>query len=73
MPEVKNIRVTFTKCCASCFYLSVGVVWEEDISVECDISGMEWDNYLNPKNDPTYDGPGNTICDAWVWREEEQS
>lgn len=73
MPEVKNIRHTYTKCCASCFYFSVASIWDEDTSVECDLSKVEWDNHLNAKH-YNHDSPGNTICDAWTQEtEQEQS
>lgn len=72
MPEVKNIRRTFTKCCASCFYFSVASVEDEGTSMECDLSKVEWDHWLNAKHHD-HDGPGSTICDAWTTcRDEEE-
>ena len=66
--ECKKCMTACKKCCASCKHFSSASAWDEETSVECDISTMEWDHYLNSKNDPTHDGPGNTICDAWMNR-----
>ena len=70
-PEVKNVRYTHTKCCASCLYFSAASIWDEDTLVECDLSRVEWDQYLNAKHHD-HDGPGSTICDAWTSCEGEQ-
>ena len=80
MPAAVNIRHVNVKCCASCEHFSVASVWDEDVSVECELAyGPEWDSSLSPTNnvEPRIgndDGPGNFVCDTWQsWNGEEQS